>query len=545
MRRIFGLLLLLLSCPWQLCGSSEVRSLLVFPFENQSPRADLNWISESFAQVLSSRLPQPDNYVLDRGERNAAYTQLGMPMDAPLTIASEFKVAQTLGVDWAILGNFNVTDNQLVARAQLFDVKRLTLSQPLEVSGDLTELVDMQTRLAWRLLATHDPDFTVGTETDFLKRFHDIRLDAFENYIRGLLATDDTSRLHFFTESERLDPSDHRAALALGRFYFERKDYANSATWLGKIEQSDSNYNESLFLRGVDEFFLGREQLAEKDFEALSKVLPLGEVSNNLGVLEARRDSYGEALENFERAYQSDPSDPDFCFNRGVALGHERHYREAAESLQAAVRADPDDAEARTILAVVFDKLGDEEAARSEFDWVAAHEVGASADASGDVLPLPRIKKNYDGRAYRFLALTLHNAMEERLANASPQEHIDAHLTQGKRFLAESRYGDAERELAEVVSLSPNNPDAHFLLAQALEADGKHQNAESEVQTSLRLKDSAEGHLLLAHVLLSMNQPELARLQGMAALKLDPGNQEAQQFLQQIPAGAPAARKTP
>jgi len=83
MRKTVGLLLLLLGCPWQLRGSSEVRSLLVFPFENLSPRADLNWISESFAQVLSTRLPQPDNYVLDRDERNAAYLQLGCPWTRP------------------------------------------------------------------------------------------------------------------------------------------------------------------------------------------------------------------------------------------------------------------------------------------------------------------------------------------------------------------------------------------------------------------------------------------------------------------------------
>jgi len=537
--------LLLWFCPWQLRGSSEVRSLLVFPFENLSPRADLNWISESFAQVLSSRLPQPDNYVLDRDERNAAYTQLGMPMDVPLTLASEFKVAETLGVDWAILGNFNVTDNRLVAHAQLLNVKLLRLSQPLEVSGDMTELVDLQTRLAWRLLATHDSGFTVGNEEDFRRSFHDIRLDAFENYVRGLVATDDTSRLHFFTESERLDPSDHRAAFALGRFYFEQKDYENSAKWLGKIEEADSNYNESLFLRAVDEFFLGREQDAEKEFETLAKVLPLDEVSNNLGVLEARRGRYDEALANFDRAYQSDPSDVDFCFNRGVALWYEKRYPAAAESLQAAIHANPDDSEAHTLLAVVFGKLGDSAAERGELDWLAEHEVGAAADQSGDVLPMPRLKKNYDGRAFRLLELTLHNALEERLANASPRQHIDAHLAQGKKFLAENRYGEAERELAEVVSLSPNNPQAHLLLAQALEAEGKHHEAAGELQTSLKLNDTVEAHLSLAHVYLSMNQPELARLQGQAALHLDPGNRQAEQFLQQIHAGAPAARKTP
>ena len=545
MRRMIGVILLLLSCPWQLCGSSQVRSLLVFPFENLSPRADLNWISESFAQVLSSRLPQPNNYVLDRGERNAAYTQLGMPMDTPLTLASEFKVAQTLGVDWAIVGNFNVTDNRLVAHAQLFDVKLLKLSQPLEVSGDLTELAELQTRLAWRLLATQDPDFTVGNEADFLRRFHDIRLDAFENYIRGLLATDDASRLHFFTESERLDPSDHRAAFALGQFYFEQKDYANSAQWLRKIEASDVNYNESLFLRAVDEFFLGREQIAEKEFETLAKVMPLDEVSNNLGVLEARRGDYAEALENFERAYQSDPSDADFCFNRGVALSYEKHYPEAAESLAAAVQAEPDDSEAHTLLAVVFGKLGDAAAERKELDWLAAHEVGAAAGQPGDVLPMPRLKKNYDGRAFRLLELTLHNAMELHLAHASPQAHIDAHLALGKKFLAENRYGEAERELAEVVSLSPDDPQGHILLAQALEAEGKHSGAAGELQISLKLQETAEAHLSLAHVYLSMDQPELARSQGQAALNLDPGNQQAEEFLRQIHAGDPAIRKTP
>jgi Tfp pilus assembly protein PilF len=158
---------------------------------------------------------------------------------------------------------------------------------------------------------------------------------------------------------------------------------------------------------------------------------------------------------------------------------------------------------------------------------------------------MPRLKKNYDGRAFRLLELTLHNALEEHLANAPPQEHIDAHLALGKKFLAENRYGEAERELAEVVSLSPADPQVHFLLAQALEAEGKHPEAAGELQTSLKLKDSAETHLSLAHVYLSLNQPELARLQGQAALNLDPGNQQAEQFLQQIHAGSPAARKTP
>lgn len=545
MRKAAGFLLLLLLCPGQLHGSSAVRGILVFPFENQSPRSDLNWISESFAEVLSSRLAQPENYVLDRDERNAACTQLGMPIDTPLTLASEFKVAETLGVDWAILGNFNVTGNRLVARSQLLDVRLLKLSQPLEVSGELTDLVDLQTRLAWRLLATHDRSFTVGNEEDFRRRFHDIRLDAFENYIRGLAAADDTSRLHFFLESDRLDPSDHRAAFALGRLYFEQKDYANSTKWLRRLEESDPSYDESLFLRAVDEFFLGREAIAEREFESFWKKLPLNEVSNNLGVLEARRGRYSEALANFERAYQSDPSDADFCFNRGVALWYEKRYQAAGESLREAVRASDEDSEAHTLLALVLEKLGDDAAEQRELDWLAEHEVGPAAEQPGDMLPQPRLKKNYNGRAFRLLELTLHNALEERLANASPQEHSDVHLALGKKFFTDRRYAEAERELSEVVSLAPADPQGHLLLAQVLEAEGKHQEAAVELEASLKLKSTVAAHLSLAHVYLSLNQPALARLQGQAALDLDPGNHEAEQLIQQTPAGAANSRKTP
>ena len=545
MPRTIGLLLLLLFCPWQLHASSEVKSLLVFPFENQSPRGDLNWISESFAQVLSSRLPQPDNYVLDRDERNAAYAQMGLPDDAPLTLASQFKVAQTLGVDWAILGNFDLRDNRLVAHAQLLDVKLLKLSHPMEVSGDLTELVDLQTRLAWRLLATHDPAFTVGNEDEFLKRFHDIHLDAFENYIRGLLATDDASHLHFFTESDRLDPSDHRAAFALGKFYFGQKDYANSAKWLGKIGESDSNYSESLFLRAVDEFFLGREQVAEKDFETLAAALPLDEVSNNLGVLEARRGRYDEALANFERACQGDPSDGDFNFNRGVALWYEGRFADSAQSLEAAIQANPGDVEAHTLLAMVFGKTGDDAAEQKEYEWLGNHEVGVAAGQPGDVLPLPRLKKNYDGRAYRLLELTLHNAMEAKMANASRQKQIDAQLAEATKLLAANRYGEAEHELTEAVRLAPDDPDVHILLAKVLEAESKHQDAVTELQNALKLDESAEAHITLAHIYLSMDQIEMAQAQGQAALSLEPGNQKALQLMQQIHHQAGAAGKKP
>ena len=155
--------------------------------------ADLDWISESFAENLSSRLSGPNYYALEREERNAAYDQLGLPADTPLTVASKYKAAQTLGVDWAVLGKFSVQGDRLTASARLLNLRPMKLSPPIEVSGELPELVDLQTRLAWRLVASYNPNFTVGAEEEFARRFREMRLDAFENYIRGILATDRAS----------------------------------------------------------------------------------------------------------------------------------------------------------------------------------------------------------------------------------------------------------------------------------------------------------------------------------------------------------------
>jgi tetratricopeptide (TPR) repeat protein len=538
-------LLLLLLIPWRVAGASGVRAVLVFPFENQSSRADLNWVSESFAETLSSRLSGPGFYVLERGERNAAYDQLGIPAGIPLTVASEYMAAQTLGVDWAVLGKFNVEGDRLSASARLLDLRQLKLSPAIEVSGELAELVDLQTRLVWRLMASYDLNFTVGTEEDFDRKFPEVRLNAFENYIRGILATDDPTRIHFFLESDRLAPADHRAAFALGQLYFAQKDYANSAKWLRKLGADDPHYLELLFLFGVDEYFLGHYPSAERAFEMIGKEIPLDEVANNAGVLAARGGRYAEALDDFERALKSDPTDGDFCFNRGVTLWNLRRYDEAAKSVEEAIRLNDNDSEAHTLLAVVLGKLGDAAGERTQLEWLGQHEVGSEAGLSQDVLPQPRLKKNFDERAFRLLSLAVHNALEERLAGMPADKHAAVHKSRGARFVNEGRLSEAERELEEATSLVPGDRDARMSLAQVLEAEGKHQEAAGEFQTALKLQDSFAARIGLARVYISLGRLEPARQEAEAALKLDPESREAQELVRQIPLHPSAAKKVP
>ncbi len=510
----------------------QTRTILVLPFENESSNADLGWISEAFAQLLSVRLEGPGRYVLDQEERNAAYEQLGIPPDTPITLASAYKVAETLGVDWTVVGRFSVTGNGLTASCQLLESHTLKLTPRIEASGALSDLVDVQNRLAYRLLATHDPNFTAGDEDEFARSFPPVRLDAFENYIRGILAGDEETRVHFLKEADRLDPSDHRAAFALGKHYFQHKQYTESANWLQKLSSEDSDYLESLFLLGVDDYFTGDEVKAQASFAALDKQVPLSEAANNLGVVRARRGDFLGAFANFQSAIKDDPLDPDFNFNTAVCLWHLKKYGDAAKYVRAGLAQQDDDPEAHTLLAVVLDKVQDSQGERRETAWLAAH--GSGGDPRQNFAPELRLKKHYDGRAFGLLGVMLHNAVEARLSEENPTEHGQAHLSQGKRLLADGRLAEAERELQEASTLLPENSEVYLVLGQVYEGEGRHQQAADQFKTALLFDDNAVTHLWLAQAYLSMNQTSLALDQGRTALSMSPNDEAARRFVDDI-----------
>lgn len=540
-----GLLLFLSLCVSSLSAAPQVRTILVFPFENRSSSSDLGWISEAFAQVLASRLQGDDRFVLGREECNAAYKQLGIPADTTLTLASEYKVAQTLGVDWAVLGSFKVVGHQLTAQAQLLDMHNLKLYAPVKESGALADLIQIQTRLAWRLLAVHDSNFEVGTEEDFASQFPPVRLDAFENYIRGLLAKDSASKIQFLTAADRLNPADHHAAFVLGQFYFNHKDYSKSALWLSKLNSRDSNFPASLFLGGVDDFFLGQDKDAEKDFLALSQQMPLNEVWNNLGVLEVRRKAYQDALTSFKRAYEGDSTDASYAFNLGACYCYLKQYPEAVQYLEKAVAQDPEDLGAHTLLAYALKQTGEAAQSQVQLQWVADHDGQAMADLNTSILPQPRLKRTYNGAAFRLLAVTVRNTLESELSKQPPQEHGRVHMARGEEFIKENRFPEAIRELREAATLLPCDSEVHLFLGQAYELHGDHEKAIDEFETSIRLNNNAVTHLWLAHAYLSLHQPSQALSQSQMALSLDPGNADAQRLINSIEEPPKNTRKDP
>jgi Flp pilus assembly protein TadD/TolB-like protein len=481
-------------------AAHQSRLLLVIPFENLPNAAGVDWIGESFPEVLSYRLSPSGLFIMSRDDRLNAFDRLGIPASAKPSRATLYQVAQQLDVDYLLIGDYHVEGGNITVHAHLMDIERLRLSPEMTESGPLTSMIAVQTALAWDVLKTLTPAETV-TKSDFVARFPARRLDVLENYVRGITATTDQERIARFKEVMRLDPANTPAMLQLGKSYYKVRDYESAANWLAQIPSGDLSANEAQFYLGLAQFFAGHMEKADSAFRALASRLPLTEVLNNLGVVAARRGQKN-ARDYFEKIVQIDPNEPDYRFNLAVELYLDGDGQGASRELRDLLALYPD-AEARTFLDAIT--TGTQ----------MAH------------LPLERIKRNYDESTFRQLALEIDNSNEARLAKADPASHAAFHLQHGQELLQEGLVGEAEKQFREAVVLNPVSAEAHALLAQVLASSQDNVGARNEAQASLKLQPSANAYLILARLDLTDNKSTSASQNVDHALALDPANAAA------------------
>ena len=154
-----------------------------------------------------------------------------------------------------------------------------------------------------------------------------VRLDAVESYVRGLLSTAPEQRHRYFTQAARLDAKYSQPCFELGKTFWEKKDYKVAAGWLERVTRSDPHYMEAQFFLGLCRFANGDFKGAEESFQLVAAAVPLNEVYNDLGVVQAQRQDYASAAASFRKALEGDDADPDYHFNLGTALWRARTVR--------------------------------------------------------------------------------------------------------------------------------------------------------------------------------------------------------------------------
>ncbi len=480
------------------------RTLLVLPFENASKAPGLDWIGEAFPEVLGQRMVSPSLYPIARADRVYAFERAGIPANLRPSRATLFRIGQEMDADYLVLGSYKFDGQTFSATAQLLDVRRLHLSPEMTESGPLVKIIEIQDALAWDLLRTIEPSFAIS-RTLFVAGSPAIRLDAFENYIRGMIANSRQEKIAKLREAVRINPDYTMALIQLGKTYFAGREYEPAAATFSKIPRTDPAAREASFYAGLSYYYAGQYERAENAFSFLAEQFPLTEVYNNLGVVEARRGRKG-AVQYFQKAVDADPNDADYRFNLGVALYRSGDSAGAARELSESAKLRPGDTEAIMLA-----------------DQISKSGTGGGAARQA----YERIKRNYDETSFRQLAMEIQNATELRLSKTDPQTHAAYYLEHGRDLLSHGFTTEASQELREAVQLDPANAAIHAALAEALETGNDAAGARSEAEAALKLKPLPESYLVLARLDLRDNKFDTAGQYVDRALALENTNAAA------------------
>ncbi len=501
-----------------LSAANHGRILLVLPFDNRSGQPSLDWIREAAADLLSSRFAAAGFEPTTRADRIYALDHLGLPEGFQPSRASSIKLAQTLDADSIVVGSFTTEGSDIVANASLVEVPRLRMTEAISSRGPLEAMIKVFDTLAWKLTGELDPSFSVAEET-FVAEGKGMRLDAFEQYIRGITEPDQAERLRHLNLAVKLSPDFSPAWMALGQEDYNNQQYEAAAAAFAKVEHNGPDGLRAGFFGGLSLLFSGDYPNAEQAFADVARVLPLAEVVNDEGVAISRQGQDGTAL--FVQAAADDPRDPVYHFNLAVSLKRHAKTVAALNELEQCLKLRPNDSEAQSLLAA----------------WKSPSLQPASdSDAGANADPLERIVRTFDAAAFRQAAMMLDEMDAARLAKLPSQDQAQRLSAQARTYLDRGLLLEAERLYQSAVAADPHFAEAYAGLAEVRQRSGDAAEARKEAQAALALGPTADAYIVLAKLDLATNHLNEANTEAGDALRLDPADPTAQTLVRQIQA---------
>ncbi|MGA3131234.1 MAG: tetratricopeptide repeat protein [Terracidiphilus sp.] len=493
------------------------RVLLVLPFDNRTGQPSLEWMREAAAEILSTRFASAGFQPTSRADRVYALDHLGLPQGFQPSRASALKLAQTLDADSIVVGSYSTDGTSITAEASLVDVPGLRMLPAVSVRGEMRDLMGVFSALAWRLTRELDPTFG-GTEETFVAAGRAIRLDAFEQYIRGISEPDQAERQRHLEQAVKLSPEFSVAWMALGREDYNQQQYAEAAEAFAKVDRNGADGLEAGFYGGLSLLFSGNYAPAAQAFADVARVLPLAEVVNNEGVAVSRQGKDGTSL--FIQAASADPNAADYHFNLAVSLNRHGNVAGAMNEMSQCLKLRPTDSEAQTLEAA--------------WKGQAGPGTGSGADAAASADPLERIVRSFDATAFKQAAAVMDQMDTGRLAALAPRDRARVLCTQAKGYLDRGLLLEAERLYQAAVAANGGSAEALAGLAEVHARSGDSDAARREAQASLQLEPSANAYLVLAQLDLTEGHVSEARKEAGEALKLEPANNAAAELSRQI-----------
>jgi tetratricopeptide (TPR) repeat protein len=487
------------------------------------------WLGEAASILIAEGLSTAGVGTLSREERLAAFDELNLPMTPALTHATMIRVGEIIGASEIVFGDVELgTTLKVHARLVRLSAGRETPS--VDDSGPMTQIFDLFARVAGRVAGQTGrlrPTTTAQTSP--------LPLDAFESYMKGLVAATPAVQQRFLESAARQAPTDPRILMALWSVYSAQALYDKALAVANAVTGEPNVVRRARFAVALSLIELKRFDGA---FQALNAIYAAGHaaaISNALGIVQLRRGpSVGpSAAVFFKRAVDEEPENTDYLFNLGYAQALGANVAEALTWLRETVRFDATDGAAHLVMSAVLFGAGRSAEAQREFDLSKLLGAGSDPAARAPTSKIPSSLERVPSSPDVTPPLRM-RAMVANPAQRDQQETAAFHLANGRTLLATDHDREATNELRRAIYLAPYEDEPHRLLGQLYRRGGRLTEAIDEFKVALWCRETVAGRLALGAALLEAGDRAGARQEANRALVLAPGSTDAQALIKRI-----------
>jgi tetratricopeptide (TPR) repeat protein len=512
--------------------------VLVMPFATTvdpaapgGPTAAL-WLGEAAAILLAERLEQAGARPLSRDDRVALFDRLRLPLSATLTRATMIRVGELVGASEIVFGQVRL-GTTVEIRAEIIRIPDGRALSGVSDSSSLTDLMGLGARLGDRIAGLIGPVPAASPP-----RRAELPFAAFENYVKGLVASMPAAAQRFLESAMTLAPHDGRILTALWTAYTDQSQHEKA---LGAASAVPADGPDAFLARlhaALSLIELKRYDGAERVLRALSKERPSAAVWNALGIIALRRQPAGpgeSAATHFARAVADQPSVTDYHFNLGYARALAHDVGAAILTLRDAVRRNTADADAHLVLSALLAGAGKVAEAAREFEL--ARVLGPSLDPAPTTLPasvpagLERVSSDLDRPVFTALEAAFERTLP-RLGSAH-----GPYLIRGQNLAKAGQDLEAVTDLRRAIYLAPYEDQAHLALGQLYQRTGRLADAIDEFKVAIWCRETVAGRIAIGTALLESGDRDGARREATRALALAPDSAAARELLRRIDGG--------
>ena len=525
-----GALLLLAPQPagWQ---ASSTPRVLVLPFaahaDAQAPGGPGTalWIREAAAVLLSEGLDQLGVGAFSRDQRIAAFDRLQLPPSGSFSRATTILIGELVGASEVVFGEINV-GSTVKLRVRVIDLQSSRQLPDVSDEGALADLFALFERVSGRLAQTLGRRVIASP-----RRATSVSLDAFEQYVKGLVAATPAAQARFLEAAMTRAPHDGRILTALWSVYTEQGAHDKALAAASAVPADSPFARRARFDVGLSLIELKRFDGAFKELTALHAQRRSAAISNALGIAQLRRGAVTDAARLpvvfFERATVEEPANTTYLFNLGYARAMAGDAAGALVSLREFVRRDAADGDAHLVMSAVLAGTGRATEAGRELELArllgTSLETPPGAPSAKVPAGLERVETDLEALP-RFDTIAV-PAQRDQLQTAA------FHVEQARRLIAEQKDREAAAQLRRAIYLAPYEDEPHLWLGRLHQRGGRLGEAIDEFKVAIWCRETAAARVALGAAYLDAGDKELARREAERAVALAPSLAEARELL--------------